>query len=132
MFLRKFSWFSSLHPKVELLITATAQYFRSKAHYHIYNIRYRWTTQALLRGTRQRSWLRHYATGRKTSASIPDDVIGFFNLTNPSSYTMTLGSIQQITEMSTKELPVTGIALSFLDSLQLPHHLTSECLFQMT
>jgi hypothetical protein len=30
-------------------------------------------------GTRQRSWLRHYATNRKVVGSSPDEVIGFFN-----------------------------------------------------
>jgi hypothetical protein len=33
------------------------------------------------------------------------DVIGFFNLPNPSSRTMTLGSTQPLTEMSTRNLP---------------------------
>jgi hypothetical protein len=32
-------------------------------------------------GTRQCSWLRHYASGRKIAGLIPDDVIGFFQLT---------------------------------------------------
>jgi hypothetical protein len=30
-------------------------------------------------GTRQRSWLRHYATSRKVAGLIPDEVIGFFS-----------------------------------------------------
>jgi hypothetical protein len=29
-----------------------------------------------------RSWLRHYATNRKVAGSIPDEVIGFFQLTS--------------------------------------------------
>jgi hypothetical protein len=29
----------------------------------------------------QRSWLRHYATSRKVAGSIPDEVIGVFQLT---------------------------------------------------
>jgi hypothetical protein len=37
--------------------------------------------------------------------SIPDEVIGFFNLTNHSSRTMTLGSTQALTEMSSGDLP---------------------------
>jgi hypothetical protein len=41
--------------------------------------------------TRWRSWLRHYATSRKVAGSIPDEVIGYFNLPNPSSRTMALG-----------------------------------------
>jgi hypothetical protein len=34
-----------------------------------------------------------------------DEVIGFFNWPNPSSRTMTLGSSQPLTEMSTTNLP---------------------------
>jgi hypothetical protein len=34
-------------------------------------------------------------------SSIPDEVTGFFNLPNASSRTMTLGSTQPLTEMST-------------------------------
>jgi hypothetical protein len=45
-----------------------------------------------LHGTRQRSWLRHHATSRKVTGSIPDKVIGFFSLCYPSSHTMALGS----------------------------------------
>jgi hypothetical protein len=36
---------------------------------------------------------------------ISDEVIGFFNLPNPSSRTMVLGSIQPLTEMSTRNIP---------------------------
>jgi hypothetical protein len=32
-----------------------------------------------------------YATSRNVAGSIPDEVIGFFNLPNPSSRTMALG-----------------------------------------
>jgi hypothetical protein len=56
-------------------------------------------------GTRWRSWLRHYDTIRKIAGSHPDEIIGFFSLPNPSSRTMTLGSPQPLTEMSTKNLP---------------------------
>jgi hypothetical protein len=35
---------------------------------------------------------------------VPDEV-DFFNLPNPSSRTMALGSIQPLTEMSTRNLP---------------------------
>jgi hypothetical protein len=34
-----------------------------------------------------------------------DEIIGFFNLPNPSSRTMALGSTQLLTGMSTKNLP---------------------------
>jgi hypothetical protein len=44
--------------------------------------------------TRYRSWLRHYATSRKVAGSILDEVVGFFNLPNPSSRTVALGSTQ--------------------------------------
>jgi hypothetical protein len=37
--------------------------------------------------------------------SIPDEIIGFFNLPNPSSCTIALGSTQRVTEMSIKNLP---------------------------
>jgi hypothetical protein len=57
------------------------------------------------RGTRQRSWFRHYATSRKVTGSIPDQVIGFFNLLKLSGGTMALGSTQPLTEMSTRKLP---------------------------
>jgi hypothetical protein len=54
---------------------------------------------------RYRSWLRHYAASRKVAGSIPDEVIGFFNLPNSSSRTMPLGSTQLLTEMNTRNLP---------------------------
>jgi hypothetical protein len=37
--------------------------------------------------------------------SIPDEILAFFNWHNPSSRTMTLGSTQALTEMSTGNLP---------------------------
>jgi hypothetical protein len=37
--------------------------------------------------------------------SIPNKVTGFFNLPNPSSLTIALGSTQSLTEMSTRNLP---------------------------
>jgi hypothetical protein len=37
--------------------------------------------------------------------SIPNEVIGFFNLPNPSNRTMALTSTQALTEMSTRNLP---------------------------
>jgi hypothetical protein len=36
------------------------------------------------------------------AGSIPDEVITFFNLSNPSSRTMALGLTQPLTEMSTR------------------------------
>jgi hypothetical protein len=49
--------------------------------------------------------LRYYATNRKAAGSIPDEVIVFFNLPNPSSRDMALGSTQPVTEMGTRNLP---------------------------
>jgi hypothetical protein len=37
--------------------------------------------------------------------SIPNEVTGFFNSPNPSSRTVTLGSTQPLTEVSTRNLP---------------------------
>jgi hypothetical protein len=48
---------------------------------------------------------RHYDENRKVGGSIPDEVIGFFKWTNPSSSTMALGSTQPLTEISTRNLP---------------------------
>jgi hypothetical protein len=50
------------------------------------------------------SLFRHYVTSRKVAGSSPDEV-DFFNLSNPSSCTMALGSTQSLTEMSTSNLP---------------------------
>jgi hypothetical protein len=50
------------------------------------------------------SWLRHYATNRKVSHSIPDKVTEFCNSLNPSSCTRALGWTQPETEMSTRNL----------------------------
>jgi hypothetical protein len=56
-------------------------------------------------GTRQRDWSRHYATSRKFGGSIRDEVSGLFDLPNPSSCTMALGSTQPLTKMNTRNLP---------------------------
>jgi hypothetical protein len=40
----------------------------------------------------------------RSPVRIPDEV-DFFNLTNPSSRTVALGSTQPLTEMSTRNLP---------------------------
>jgi hypothetical protein len=55
-------------------------------------------------GTRWRSWLRYCVTSRKVAVSSPDEV-DFFNVPNPSSRTMALGSTQPLSEMSTRNLP---------------------------
>jgi hypothetical protein len=56
-------------------------------------------------GKRYSSWLRHYATSRKVTGSIPDEVIGLFVSCNLSSRTMAQRSTQTLTEMSTRNLP---------------------------
>jgi hypothetical protein len=56
-------------------------------------------------GTRYHSWLRYYDTRRKVAGSCPDEVISFFNLPNPTSRIMALGSTQPLTEMCTRNLP---------------------------
>jgi hypothetical protein len=55
------------------------------------------------RGTH--SWLEHYATHRKVARSSPEEVIGLFNVPNPSSRTVDLGSTQPPTEISTRNFP---------------------------
>jgi hypothetical protein len=50
------------------------------------------------------SWLRHCATNWKVASSIPDDVIGIFHWHNPSDCTMALGSVRNLTEMSTRNI----------------------------
>jgi hypothetical protein len=42
---------------------------------------------------------------QKVSGSIPNEVIGFFDWPNAFSRTITLGSIQPLTEISTRILP---------------------------
>jgi hypothetical protein len=46
----------------------------------------------------------HYATRWKVADSITDEAIGFFNLPNPSSRTVALGSTQPLREMSIRNL----------------------------
>jgi hypothetical protein len=48
--------------------------------------------------------LLHYATSWKITGSGPNEV-DFFNLPNPSSRTMALGSTHPLTEMSTRNVP---------------------------
>jgi hypothetical protein len=44
----------------------------------------------------------HHATSRKVAGVNLDEIIVFFNVPNPSSRTMALGSTQSLTEMSTR------------------------------
>jgi hypothetical protein len=48
----------------------------------------------------------------KFAGSIPDEVIGFFNLPNPSSRNMTLGLTHPVTESSTTNLPGDKVRLA--------------------
>jgi hypothetical protein len=48
--------------------------------------------------------LRHCATNRKFAGSICDGITGIFHWHNPSGRTMTLGSTQPLTEMSTRNI----------------------------
>jgi hypothetical protein len=51
------------------------------------------------------AWLRHYAKSQKVMGSIPDEIsVIFFNLANPSSCSMALGSTEPLTEISTRNL----------------------------
>ena len=56
-------------------------------------------------GTRWRSCLRHFAINPKDADLIPDGVI---LLHNTSGHPMALGSIQSLTEISTREISVGG------------------------
>jgi hypothetical protein len=47
----------------------------------------------------------HYARNRKVAGWIPDEVIGFFNLPDPSSHVMALELTQLLTDMSARNLP---------------------------
>jgi len=49
-------------------------------------------------------WLRCCATNRKVAGSIPDGFMGIFYWYNPSDRTLTLGSTQSLTEMSTRSI----------------------------
>jgi hypothetical protein len=50
--------------------------------------------------------LKHYATSQNVAGSIHDEfTVFFFNLSNPSSHTMALGSTQPLTEMNARNLP---------------------------
>jgi hypothetical protein len=50
------------------------------------------------------------ATNGKIAGLIPRDVIGIIRVNNPAGRTMTLGSTQPLTEVSTRTISCTGIA----------------------
>jgi hypothetical protein len=51
-----------------------------------------------------RSWWRHCATNRKVTGSITDGVTGIFHSHNPFGRTVALGSTQNLTEISTRNI----------------------------
>jgi len=51
-----------------------------------------------------RSWLRHCATSRKVTGSVPNGVTGNFHRHNPSGRTMARVLTQAQTEMNTKNV----------------------------
>jgi hypothetical protein len=55
-------------------------------------------------GMQWHSWLRHCTTSQKIAGSSPDGVTGINHWLNPSSCTVALGSIQPLTQMSTRYL----------------------------
>jgi hypothetical protein len=46
-----------------------------------------------------------YATRRKVAGSFPDEVTGYFNRPNSSSFTMVLGSTLPLGDVCTRNLP---------------------------
>ena len=62
------------------------------------------TILVTLQGTAVAQWLRCCATNREVAGSISDGVIGIFQWHNPSDRTMSLGSTQPLTEMSTRRI----------------------------
>jgi hypothetical protein len=56
----------------------------------------------IIRGTAVAQWLRYCATNQKVTGSIPNVVMEFFIDINSSDRSMTLGSTQPVTEMSTR------------------------------
>jgi hypothetical protein len=64
-------------------------------------------------GTRCRSWLRHCATSRKVEGSIPDVVIEIFHWHNHSGCTTALISTRPLTEMSTRNMPMSVVSKSW-------------------
>jgi hypothetical protein len=55
-----------------------------------------------IEGTAVAQWLRYCAINQKVAGSIPEGVMEIFIDINPSDRTMTLGSTQPLTEMSTR------------------------------
>jgi hypothetical protein len=49
-------------------------------------------------------WLRSYAISLKVKGSSPDEVIGFFNLPNPSNHTMALEFTQTLNRIEYQKI----------------------------
>jgi hypothetical protein len=69
--------------------------YKDKIHVHPSTVKWQ--------GTAVAQWLRSCVTNRKVAGSIPA-ASGFFIDINPSDCTMTLGSTQPLTEMSTRSI----------------------------
>jgi len=70
--------------------------------FNLYHIQYlQWAVQHKMQW---RSRLRHCATCRKVTGSIPNGFTGIFHWHNPSGRTMALGLTQPLTEMSTRSI----------------------------
>jgi hypothetical protein len=78
----------------------------------------KWCTQGC-------SWLMHCATSRRVAGSIPDYVTGIFHCHIPSGRTMSLGSTQPLTEISTK-----GISICFATTRK-PKHCALPCRYNV-
>jgi len=86
----------------QIFVETSYPLIRSHGHVNNYVVFCFWqinTTlcQSQIGSTRWSSWLRHCATNRKVSGSIPDGVIGIFQWHNSSGRTMALGLTQPLT-----------------------------------
>ena len=99
---------SSLKPVITSMVTHHKECHSS--HYLRQHFWYKWRIKPVILkylmcwGTRWRSWLRHCATSRKVTGSIPNGFSGIFHWHNPSSRIMALGCTQPLTEMSTRNI----------------------------
>jgi hypothetical protein len=78
------SAFCILHPTSHLLERLYCQHWKKNI---LWNVLYINVGHAVVQ------WLRHCATNRQVTGSIPDGVIGIFHWNNPSGRNLALGSI---------------------------------------
>jgi hypothetical protein len=97
------------HDGVRLQLCSLSRPWALKKHFpdkikHEHNSQFQkvWKVLSKNGSKRCRGWLRHCATNRKVTGSIPDCVTGIFHWRNPFGLTITLGSTQPLTEMSTR------------------------------